>query len=188
MSNPVKDIDESRYGKLIAPNTVRFERLLPGPIERVWAYITEGDKRQTWLGTGTVANHVGGIFETSWENSKLGSKPGQPPEKYKKYSGVHTNQHRVTKYEPPRLLAFTWDEKSGAQSSEVQYELTPQGDKVLLTVTHMRLPERKDLVNVSSGWHTHLNLLSAVLYGQDSGSFWENFARIDGVYEERHPK
>lgn len=27
------------YGTVIAPNTIRFERLLPGPIERVWAYL-----------------------------------------------------------------------------------------------------------------------------------------------------
>ena len=33
------------YGELLDENTVRFERLLPGPIERVWSYLTEGEKR-----------------------------------------------------------------------------------------------------------------------------------------------
>jgi hypothetical protein len=28
----------SDYGTLLGTDTVRFERLLPGPIERVWAY------------------------------------------------------------------------------------------------------------------------------------------------------
>ena len=32
-----------------ATDTVRLERLLPGPIERVWAYLTEPDKRATWF-------------------------------------------------------------------------------------------------------------------------------------------
>ena len=30
---------------MIEPGTVKLERLLPGPVERVWAYITESDKR-----------------------------------------------------------------------------------------------------------------------------------------------
>lgn len=33
----------------IAGDTVRFERLLPGPIERVWSYLTEGSLLTTWL-------------------------------------------------------------------------------------------------------------------------------------------
>jgi uncharacterized protein YndB with AHSA1/START domain len=37
---------------LIEPGTVKMERLLPGPVERVWAYITESDKRAKWLCAG----------------------------------------------------------------------------------------------------------------------------------------
>ena len=33
------------HGVVTAPGTLRMERLLPGPIERVWAYITEPEKR-----------------------------------------------------------------------------------------------------------------------------------------------
>lgn len=29
--------------------TVRLERLLPGPVERVWDYLTQPDLRRTWL-------------------------------------------------------------------------------------------------------------------------------------------
>ena len=39
----------SKYGERIDETTVRFERLLPGPIERVWQYLTDGDKRAKWL-------------------------------------------------------------------------------------------------------------------------------------------
>ena len=42
------------YGELLDKNTVRFERLLPGPIERVWAFLTESDKRAQWLCGGDV--------------------------------------------------------------------------------------------------------------------------------------
>jgi len=188
MNNPAKDTAESRFGQYIASNAIRFERLLPGPIERVWAYLTESGKRETWLGSGQVPDKIGATFETHWENSKLGSKPGEPPAKYGKHAGVHTGKHRVTKYDPPHTLAFKWDETSGEQSSEVTFELTPQGDKVLLTLTHQRLPTRKDVLGVSGGWHVHLDLLSDILHGNDSGSFWENFARVDGTYEARLPE
>ncbi|MBP1860204.1 hypothetical protein J2Z75_003725 [Rhizobium herbae] len=33
------------FGVLTAPGTLKIERLLPGPIERVWAYLTEYDRR-----------------------------------------------------------------------------------------------------------------------------------------------
>ena len=33
-------------GEIIDRQTVRFERLLPGPIERVWAYLTEFGEAQ----------------------------------------------------------------------------------------------------------------------------------------------
>jgi len=39
--------------------TVRLERLLPGPIERVWAYLTEADKRATWFAGGMFDLRVG---------------------------------------------------------------------------------------------------------------------------------
>ena len=36
-------------------HTVRFERDLAGPIERVWAYLTESDLKATWIGPGPAA-------------------------------------------------------------------------------------------------------------------------------------
>lgn len=42
------------YGMIIEPGTLRIQRLLPGPIERVWAYLTESDKRATWLAAGAM--------------------------------------------------------------------------------------------------------------------------------------
>jgi hypothetical protein len=34
---------------LLDADTVRFERLLPGPIERVWDHLTRPELRRTWL-------------------------------------------------------------------------------------------------------------------------------------------
>ena len=42
--------------------TLTVERTLPGPIERVWAYLTEPDKRARWLGGGVLGSPT---FSTS---------------------------------------------------------------------------------------------------------------------------
>ena len=47
------------YGVLTAPDTLHIERLLPGPIERVWQYLTDSDKRATWLAAGNVEQQIG---------------------------------------------------------------------------------------------------------------------------------
>jgi DNA-binding transcriptional ArsR family regulator len=48
------------YGVVTEPGTVRLERVLPGPIERVWAYLTESVQRRKWLAVGPMELRVGG--------------------------------------------------------------------------------------------------------------------------------
>ena len=55
---------------LVEPGTVRLERLLPGPLERVWAYITESDKRAKWLAAGEFDLRVGGKVRLEFDNSQ----------------------------------------------------------------------------------------------------------------------
>ena len=50
------------------PTTLTVERTLPGPIERVWAYLTEPDKRARWLGGGALGQFVGGAVEIHFHN------------------------------------------------------------------------------------------------------------------------
>jgi uncharacterized protein YndB with AHSA1/START domain len=54
---------EAAYGVIVDTGTVRFERLVPGPIERVWSYLVDADKRSQWLAFGQLEPKVGGKFE-----------------------------------------------------------------------------------------------------------------------------
>ena len=46
------DLDNERdYGVVTKPDAIRFERVFPGPIERVWSYFNEPDKVAKWLAT-----------------------------------------------------------------------------------------------------------------------------------------
>jgi hypothetical protein len=70
----------------------------------------------------------------------------------------------------------------------VVFDLAPRGDKVLLTLTHRKLPNREEMVGVSGGWHTHLEILVERAHGRTPPAFWDVFRRIDGRYEGRVPR
>ena len=171
-----------KYGTVIAPNTIRFERLLPGPIERVWAYLTESEKRAKWLASGAMELRVDGDVELFWLHTNLDTtKPDEPPEKYK---NGHTMKARITRYEPPHVLGYTWGARADALS-EVVFELSEQGNDVLLVLTHHRLPNQNDLLGVSGGWHTHLDVLVEHLNGRIAPAFWSKMDGLNAEYKQR---
>src|SRR2546421_5225835 len=117
---------------LIEPGTLKLERLLPGPLERVWAYLTESDKRAKWLAAGEFDLRVGGRIQLEFDHSRLSSEK-ESPAKYKERQR-HTFQGVITRLEPPRLLAHTWP--WNGSDTEVTYELGERGKQVLLTIVH----------------------------------------------------
>jgi len=177
--------DNNAYGTVLESGAVRFERRLPGPIERVWSYITEPEKRATWLAGGEMELRVGGRVTLEFDNSRL-SPPGEAvPERYRQYSGPVTNPGRITQLDAPRLLAMTWgDRGDGSPASEVVFELKPQGNKVLLTLTHRRLTSATEGLMVSCGWHVHLGVLAAVLRADAPPPFWARFDELERHYRK----
>ncbi|HEY0332943.1 MAG TPA: SRPBCC domain-containing protein [Stenotrophomonas sp.] len=92
----------------------------------------------------------------------------------------------VTEYDPPHLLAYDWG--SGDAGSHVRFELEKEGAQVRLTVIHTRLETRGARVQVSAGWHTHLDLLRDRLLAREPEGFWRKFQRMQREYEARVPK
>jgi uncharacterized protein YndB with AHSA1/START domain len=174
----------SEYGTVTESGTIRFERLLPGPIERVWSYLTESEKRGTWLATGTMELRVGGKVDLFFRHADLSPHVEAIPEKYKEMESGVGFTGRITRCEPPRLLSHTWGEGWGGET-EVTYELTPRADGVLLVLTHRRLPDRTTMATVAGGWHTHLGILVDRLNGRVPPGFWSAHTRLEGEYERR---
>ncbi len=160
-----------------AQATVRLERMLPGPIERVWAYITDADKRKTWLAGGIFDLRVGGKADLHFDHSNITS------EKYPDGKGKHVSAGRITRIEPPLLLSFTFG--AAGPESEVTFELKSEGKGVLLTITHVRLADRKTMIGVASGWDAHVAILEDRLNGEEPRPFWSNHARLRKEYEAR---
>jgi uncharacterized protein YndB with AHSA1/START domain len=167
------------FGTLIEPTTLKIQRLLPGPVERIWAYLTDSELRRKWLAAGAMEMKVGTPFELVWRNDELSDPPGKRPEGF---AEEHRMQSRITELDPPNKISFTW---SG--SGDVSFELEPRGDKVLLTVIHRRLPSRATMLRVGPGWHSHLDILVACATGAKPAPFWDGWIRLQREYDRLLP-
>jgi uncharacterized protein YndB with AHSA1/START domain len=173
------------FGVATAPDTVRLERRLPGPVERIWAYLTDSELRGKWLATGAMEPRVGGRVELHFEHARLSEVIESVPAKYAGQE-VSDVAGRVVRWEPPRVLAYTWGESHGGES-EVTFELTPLGDEVQLVVTHRRLANRDQMTSVAAGWHAHLGILIDHRAGRPPKGFWETHTHLEAEYDRRLP-
>ena len=173
-----------QHAEFLTRNSVRFERRLPGPIERVWDHLVDPAKRALWLCGGDTDTAVNGTIVLAFNNSRLsGPDDDPPPVEHEEFRGPVTFSGTITRYEPPHVFAHTWDFEG--QSSEVCYELSEAGDGVRLVLTHTRLASDKEVISVCSGWHAHLGILEDVLEGRALRPFWKTITALEADYEQR---
>lgn len=147
----------------IPPGTLRFERVLPGPIERVWDYLTKTELLATWFDGGTIGTQVGAEATFTF--------------------GMHGH---ITVYEPPHVLEYTWNEPEASTpvaDALVRWELQPHGEQVLLTLTHSRISAAA-AAGFGAGWHAGLGGLYAALSGTPESGVDCDYAALAPLYEE----
>lgn len=176
---------DEEYGTVTEPSTFRMVRVLPGPIERVWAYCTESEKRGKWLASGPLELRVGGKGLFTFDHSKLSPTHEATPEQYREKMKVQL-EVTVIRCEPPHVLVMDWNMQG--DESEVTFELTQRGSDVSLVVTHRRLSSRAMLLGISGGWHTHLGILLDRLYDRPIRPFWSSHEKMLKEYEQRIPE
>ncbi len=167
------------YAKLTKPDTLTVERRLPGPVERIWAYLTESEKRARWLAAGPMGLFAGGAVTLEFHHNEL-SEPGDTAPEYHADAEGAVLKGTVTRCEAPHLLAFTW----GEGGSEVTFELTPEDNQVRLRITHQRLTGMQK-TSVATGWHTHLAILVAELNEITPPSFWALHTELEAHYRKQ---
>ena len=167
------------YGALIGPDTLRIQRLLPGPIERVWAYLVDSELRKLWFAAGEMEMVEGAPLELVWRNDDLARKGGDRPEDV---SAEHRMQSRVIEVHAPQKLVIAW-----SNTGNVTFELEKYDDGVLLTVTHAGFETRSSLIGHSAGWHAHLDVLEALVSEREPQPFWTQLVALRGEYAERLP-
>jgi uncharacterized protein YndB with AHSA1/START domain len=137
-------------GELIrdgADHVLRFERVLPHPVDRVWRAITEPAGLAAWFPhTVELELRVGGkavfINDPSFDiDPELLASSGE-----------------VVELDPKRRFAFTWG------NDLLRFELSPTAEGCRLVFTH-RLPHRAAANRTVSGWSVCLDGLAASLSG-----------------------
>lgn len=148
-----------------------FRRVLPGPIERVWAHLTDTRLLPSWYG----------------DDSHIETRQGGAV----RLMGGHV-RGVVTQWRPPHTLIYTWnvfgpddpaDAVSAYPESYPTFMLEPHGDAVLLTFKHFPVLERFAAQN-AMGWHTMLDMLGAALRGgpvEDRAVYMRRNAALYGV-------
>lgn len=169
----------SKYGELTTPTTLEFERIMPGPIERVWEYLTDEKKRGLWFAGGPTNLSPKGEMKLVFHNSTLSSTPDPTPEKYKDFGDGFESIAIVRKAERPHLLVLEWE-------GIVTFKLEKLNDKVKLTLTHENLQQTKEAkVGTLAGWHTHLDILVDLMNERAPKGFWSIHMVLEQEYEGR---
>jgi uncharacterized protein YndB with AHSA1/START domain len=123
----------------------RFERLIPRPIDTVWAALTVPERLAGWLGQPADLDlRVGGRYFVRFAGAANDD-------------GVYGV---ITAIEPPRLLAYDWNDTGGDTS--LYWELTSEPEGCRLEFTQTGLTAWW-FIGGFAGWHSFLDDLCALL-------------------------
>ncbi len=173
-------INQDEFGTFQGPGEVRIVRTLPGPIERVWDFLTVPEKRARWFAGGPMEPRHGGKVELHFQHGNL-APDEEPPAQFKEaHTGGFKMPGTVLRWEPPHVLSYTFDD-----NSDVTFELTTRGANVQLVLTHRSRGEDLPFITgYASGWHTHLAHLMAQLEGSPRPPFWPLHAALKAEYQK----
>jgi uncharacterized protein YndB with AHSA1/START domain len=127
-------------------SALRMERRFPHPVEKVWRALTDPAELGHWFPSQVEIDLVpGGKVRFVEESDEYPSIDGE-----------------ITDLDPPRLIAYTWDD------DHLRWELRPDGDGCLLTLTHT-FDDRYGAASFASGWTGCLDVLDLRLAGELAG-------------------
>ncbi|MBC7897952.1 MAG: SRPBCC family protein [Cytophagaceae bacterium] len=143
-------------------HTLRFERRIAHPIERVWCAITEPEGLAAWFPAAMHGERRAGAELTF----------AFPDEQYPTRGG------RMLTFDPPHTLEFDWN------GDLLRFELQPHGAGTSLVFTHTFADVGKSARD-ASGWTWCLDALDAHLGGRAAPDLApEYFERLFAKYTQ----
>ncbi|HEX7965198.1 MAG TPA: SRPBCC domain-containing protein [Gammaproteobacteria bacterium] len=145
-------------GLIIDIHTISLDCELSGPADRAWYYLTRPEGLRAWLAEGSIEPRTGG-------GVKLRFLKADAPVRSSCGALVHG---LVARYEPYRLLAYSWMDASrdvqkphfGTAVTSVSFTLMEREAGTKLRLVHSGLPP-KLISKIGAGWHAHLSQLVA---------------------------
>lgn len=147
--------------------TITFERHLSHPIEKVWAALTEPEKRAVWFGPTTIEPEKGGTLITTAEG------PPAPEE-------VRKTMATILTWEPPNVFEYK-EEASNVGSTIVRFELKAKDDMTILLMTNSRL-KPEDAHGYAPGWHAFLDRFEASLNKEELPEWGKRYGEVQAEY------
>lgn len=137
--------------------TLRFERRLKHPIEKVWRALTDPVELEHWFPT-----RIESVSAADADPFVPGGKLRFPFRAAKELDGevIPDFEGEILELDPPRLLAYTWAD------DVLRFELIPDGDGCLLVFTDT-FTEHGKAARDGAGWHVCLDGLAARLDGAE---------------------
>jgi uncharacterized protein YndB with AHSA1/START domain len=160
----------NELGKIIDESTVRFERVLPAPIERVWQYLTSSECLPEWLGEGSIDQRFGGKVKLKLDNEGVESE-----------RRIDNIEGTVTFIDPLRALAYSWGAAGSDATTNVSMQLSTVGEQTSFVLTHSQLPAEA-MAEVMAGWHAILDILKARLAAVPAPKFNKRFKEVLQTY------
>jgi uncharacterized protein YndB with AHSA1/START domain len=130
--------------------TLRFERHLKHPVEKVWRALTDPAELEHWFPQRVEGDFVsGGKLRFPFRQAK--SLDGEV---------IPDFEGEVIDADPPRLLSYRWGD------DVLRFELVPEGDGCVLVFTDT-FSEHGKAARDGAGWHVCLEGLEASLDGAE---------------------
>lgn len=139
-------------------HSLRFERLLTHPPERVWRALTEDDELALWF----PARIDGAREPGATLRFVFPPKAGQVPADSTDEGATMPGQMLV--FDPPSVLEYEW------LGDVLRWELDPRGENTLLTFSHT-FADKARAARDASGWDICLASLGSLLAGVPAEPF-----------------
>jgi uncharacterized protein YndB with AHSA1/START domain len=168
-------------GRFTAADTFVLERRLKAPIERVWSYFADGEKRARWFTGGDTLSANGQSFNMLFAHHRITDET--PPPRWAEMKDAEFPMGgKVLAFDPPRLLAITWGD-GDEPVSEVRFEFSAVGNETLLKLTHTKVSTDAALRDFAGGWTAHMETLDSALAGKPTNHFWASVVTAHEAYE-----
>lgn len=137
---------------------LRFQRLLPKPVETVWRAVTDPTEMRAWFPTRIVIDEwrAGSELTHYFDEHDIDPLPGT-----------------VLEWDPPRRVAFTW----GTDTIGFELSAAPDGGTIFVLTEEL---SANAAARNAAGWETCLDRLE---HGTDGESWKPRFDRYVSAFE-----
>lgn len=171
---------------LLNGKTLRYERDLAHPIDRVWHVLTDEGETAYWFPGKIIGpREVGATVKFEFGRKPAGVMADDLAALIDSKQAAFENapsevfEGRIEVFDPPRVFALTW------AGDQLRFELTVQGNGTKLVFDYTFV--EAEAADVGAGWHISLDWLSRRL-GDDSALITRaDFEELEGLYKRAMP-